>query len=162
MEFSIREYKDSDRDALVKCMVELQEYVMSVDPRMLVQCKPEFGELYTVWLLNLLKENSGIVYFAEVNGKIIGCAAGIMPAHEPQETAGGGPIKYGRVQEMYVDANYRGAGVGKVLMEKTEEYFRKSGCDTVYVEVFAPNKSAHEFYKICGYADRDINLMKKL
>ncbi|MDO8594103.1 MAG: GNAT family N-acetyltransferase [bacterium] len=168
MDFSIREYKETDRAELVRCMEELQDYVASVDPHGQVTRKPEFGELYTVWLLDLIRETNGVIYFAclrrqaEVDGKIVGCVAGILRDQEPREIAAGSAARYGRVQELYVDSTHRGGGVGKALMEKCEDYFRTNGCTVAYVEVFAPNKNAYEFYRASGYTDIDINLMKKL
>src|SRR3989344_9501815 len=160
MEFSIREYKDSDREVLVDCMERLQDYVIAVDPLRLVSRAPEFGELYTAWLLGIMKEQDGIIYFAEKEGRVIGCGAGMLPPQSLSEQAGGVPSKNGRVQELYVDAEFRGEGVGQALMQKMEDYFRKMGCDVAVVEVFAPNKNAHTFYKTNGYDERDINLMK--
>lgn len=143
-------------------MERLHDHIVNVDPLKRVIRAPEFGELYTRWLLELIRENDGVIYFAEKDGKVIGCSAGFIPSQSPHEVAGGVPSKYGRVQEMYVDERYRGEGIGKLLMEKLESYFREKQCDVSLVEVFASNKSAYEFYKICSYADRDINLMKKL
>lgn len=161
MEFSIREYKESDREALVECMEKLQEYIAGVDPLKRVLRKPGFGEVYTVWLLNLIAEGNGVIYLAEKGGKIVGCVAGTVSVPAPHEIAGG-VSTYGRVHELYVDSDCRGEGIGKALMDKCEDYFRKNGCDVALVEVFEPNKNAHEFYHSCGYADRDINLMKRL
>ncbi len=168
MDIVIREYREADREALRDCMEKLQDYIVSVDPLKRVRRAPEFGEEYTKWLLELIHGKNGIIYFAylrgqtEKEGKVIGCCAGIMSPQAPHDVAAVVPSKHGRVQELYVDSKYRGEGVGKALMEKIEEYFRKNGCDTVMLEVFAPNKSAYAFYQSCGYLDRDINMMKKL
>ncbi len=162
MDFSIREYKEGDREALKDCMEKLQEYIVGVDPLKMVRRAEEFGDEYTKWLLSLMKEENGSIYLAERNGTIIGCVAGMVPLQAPHDIAGMVPYKYGRVQELYVDEEFRGAGVGQALMQKMEEHFRANGCNVVYVEVFAPNTNAHEFYRSCGYADRDVNLMKKL
>ena len=163
MDFSIREYNNtaSDRQALVACMEKLQDHVASVDPLKRFRRLPEFGLVYTDWLLRVIRGQNGVIYFSENSGKVIGCAAGFIHEPEPKEVAEG-TTRYGRVQELYVDSAHRGHGIGQALMKKCEEYFRRNGCAFVYVEVFAPNKSAHDFYHTCGYEDRDINLMKKL
>ena len=162
MNFELREYTTNDRKELVRCMEELQDYIVSVDALKRVRRALEFGEVYTKWLLGVIAKENGIIYFAEQDGKVVGCVAGMLPPQSLAEQAGGIPSEYGRVQELYVDEKYRGQGIGQALMKKMEEYFRGKGCDIVYVDVFAPNKNAYEFYRECGYADRDINLMKRL
>ena len=162
MPFSIRKYNETDRPELLRLMEELQDYVTGVDPLKRVERREGFGEAYTEWLLGVIAEADGVIYLAERDGKIVGCSAGIMPKQPLHDVLAGVPSKFGRVQEMYVDEKFRGEGIGKVLIEKCEVYFKQNGCDVALVEVFAPNKSAYEFYRACGYADRDINLMKKL
>lgn len=163
MEYTIREYKkDGDRSTFVACMEKLQDCIVEVDTEKRVMRRPEFGELYTNWVLDVVEKNQGVIYFAEKGDEIVGCIAGFIHTQGPVDVAQSVPSKAGRVQELYVDANYRGHGVGKMLMEKCEAYFRTNGCDVVAVEVFAPNKNAYAFYRACGYIDRDINLMKRL
>ncbi len=162
MDFRIREYKETDRETLKDCMEKLQDYIVSSDPLKRVRRAPEFGEEYTKWLLGVIQEQNGVIFLAEKNGKIIGCCAGMLPSESPAEQAGGIPAKHGRVQELYVDETYRGQGTGQSLMKKMEDYFRAKGCESVMVEVLAPNKSAYAFYQSCDYFDRDINMMKKL
>ena len=143
-------------------MERLQDYIVSVDPLKRVLREPRFGELYTNWLLEVMREQKGIIYFAEAEGKIVGCVSGMLPPPSLHEQAGGIPSKHGRVQELYVDDKYRERGIGRALMKKMEDYFHKNGCDAVCVEVFAPNENAQEFYKSCGYFERDISLMKRI
>ena len=161
MEFLIREYDEKDRAELVRCLEEFQEYLVKVDTWKLTKKDIGFGEVYADWLLGYLPEIEGVLYLAEGDGKIVGLVAGGVRGLEAQERAGE-TVKSGRVHELYVDCDYRGQGIGKALMNKMEDYLRSKKCEVLYVEVFAPNKNAHEFYHACGYADHDINLMKKL
>ena len=52
--------------------------------------------------------------------------------------------------------------IGKKLMSKMESYFRKKKCDVICVEVFDPNKAAHNFYKKLHYQNRSIDMIKLL
>jgi GNAT superfamily N-acetyltransferase len=144
-------------------MEGLQDYIVSVDTWKQTRRASGYGEAYTAWLLDLVAPHNGIIYLAEVeNGVVVGCAAGILRMREPHDTLGETEYKTGRVQELYVDAAYRGLGVGKALMAETEKYFRSKGCGVAAVEVYEPNKTAHEFYRACGYREHDFNLMKRL
>ena len=58
--------------------------------------------------------------------------------------------------------SYRGLRLGKKLMRQMENYFKKNKCDAIRVEVFAPNKNAHNFYERLDYLDRVIDMVKLL
>lgn len=53
-------------------------------------------------------------------------------------------------------------GIGKLLMEKMEFYFKKKGCNVSGVDVFPPNRKAYRLYKKLGYRDRNIWMAKNL
>ena len=163
MQFTIRAYTSDDKPALIHCMEGLQDYIVSVDTWKQTRRAPEYGEVYTAWLLDLVASHHGIIYLAEVeNGVVVGCVVGILRVREPHDVLGETDYKTGRVQELYVAQNHRGSGVGTALMTEVERYFRSCGCGMAAVEVYEPNKSAHEFYRACGYREHDFNLMKKL
>ncbi len=73
-----------------------------------------------------------------------------------------GQSKSGRILELFVEPSSRSRGVGAVLMREIEEYFMSLGCDTVKVEVFAPNAGALRFYRRLGYADWIVDLFKEI
>src|SRR4030042_200192 len=52
-----------------------------------------------------------------------------------------------------INQHLRGKGLGKKLMEKSEEIIRRWGGKRIYVETASRNqyKSTHAFYESCGY-----------
>ena len=68
----------------------------------------------------------------------------------------------GEVIELIVDERLRGNDIGALLMKRMERFFVEKQCDTLWVEVFRPNESAHGFYEKCGYHDRMIGMIKPL
>jgi GNAT superfamily N-acetyltransferase len=72
------------------------------------------------------------------------------------------PSKFGEVLEIVVKAGYRGRGVGTMLMNKLEEYFKENNCNISGVGVLFPNKNAHRLYSKLGYEDRSIYMTKDL
>jgi len=53
----------------------------------------------------------------------------------------------GHILGIYVRQSYRGKGIGKRLMERALDDFRKKRCHKTRLEVFAQNHRAIEFYK---------------
>ena len=162
MNINIREYENHDKAMLISCMEGLQQHIVDIDPLHRQIISIGYGEKYTDELLKNIKERKGKIYLAEIDSKVIGCIAG-----NPQPEPKGGtlevvPTNPAWIRELYVDSEYRGRGIGTLLMDKLEEYFKVIGCDVVQVGVFAPNLDTHNFYKTKGYVDRDITMLKKI
>jgi len=163
MDITIRQYEDRDYDALIKCMEDLHDYEVEIDPIHRLIRKDGFGKSYTDCLLDDVREKQGVICFAEKDGKIVGCVAGCIEAIEKKYKLGMDSDKpYGYVMELFVDKEFRNQGIGANLVGKMEEYFRAKGCDMSSMDVFATNTAGHEFYKKIGYMDRNVNLVKKL
>lgn len=94
-----------------------------------------------------LKNGEGSGYrfnFLEIEGKTVGyCCYGEIPV----------TVKNFDMYWMAVDNEYRGKGLGRLLMEKTEADIRTLGGRGIYIET--SNKDLYKptmaFYKNCGY-----------
>ncbi len=162
MEIKIEKYKESDKQDLVKCMVELQDYLISIDPMKRLRRVPDYGKKYTDNLLEKINKHKGIIFLAKADNKVIGCIAGIIEKQKPENLLECVPTKASRVLEVYVDEKFRGKSAGSQLMKKFEDYCKKSGCDFIRVEVFVPNSKAHTFYQKMNYNNRIIDMLKKI
>lgn len=162
MKAKIRKFKASDKARIVECMEALQDYLVTVDRMKFTRRMSEYGEVFTKRLLSNVAENSGVIYVADHENRIIGFIAGMAYSRSREELLEAVPLKSGRILELFVDPRYRGQKIGTMLTEKMEEYFRQKHCDVSRVEVFEPNVMAHHFYKTLGYHDRTIDMIKKL
>ena len=162
MEVAIRKYRGSDRTSLVRLMEELQDYLVAIDDLKRMRRMPEFGESYTKRTLEKVAENNGIIYVAERGRRIVGLVVGIMPKQTKEELLELNPSKRGNVLELVVENRYRGKGVGRMLMESIEDYFKQNGCNILGVEVFSLNQNAYLLYSKLGYRERTIWMTKKL
>lgn len=162
MQITTREYTESDKQDLIRCMEGLQKHIVDIDPLHRQVISPGYGEAYTNKLLKAVSEKSGKIYFAVSDNKIIGFIAGTIQPEEKGGTLEVVPSKPAWIRELFVDDEFRGKGVGSILMEVLEKYFKEMGCDVVLVGVFAPNTETHSFYEKKGYIDRDITMLKKI
>jgi ribosomal protein S18 acetylase RimI-like enzyme len=162
MKVKIREYQESDRTAFVKLMEQLMDYTASIDDLKRIRRMPEFGESYTQKTLQKVAENNGIIYVAELDSEPVGIVVGTILEQSKEDQLEHVPSKFGEVLELVVKAGYRGKGVGTMLMNKLEEYFKKNNCNISGVGVLAPNKKAHRLYSKLGYEDRSFYMTKNL
>ena len=70
--------------------------------------------------------------------------------------------EYVEVYELILDENYRGRGIGKLLLNAVEEQAREMGFEWVSLYCSSYNENALGFYEKSGYADRQRLLFKKL
>lgn len=163
MNITVREYTSEDRSVLEICIESLQKHIVEIDPLKRQIVSAGYGKIYTEGLLKAISEKDGKIYFAEVDGKVVGVIAGTLAKQFPHGgTLEAIPSSPAWIRELYVDPAVRGKGVGRSLIQKLEEYFKSKGCDVVLVGVFAPNGEAQSFYESQGYIDREITMLKKL
>jgi ribosomal protein S18 acetylase RimI-like enzyme len=65
------------------------------------------------------------------------------------------------IDELYVEPDYRGQGIGRRAMELVEEVARELHVNAVHLEVSKGNDAALELYRRAGYVDHDRYLMTK-
>jgi ribosomal protein S18 acetylase RimI-like enzyme len=160
MEVKIREYAQNDKRVLQSMVEALQDFVVSTDPIKRIRRMEGYKEIWTEKLLKKVEKNNGKIYFAVVNDEVVGYVAGTPRVQTSENLLEVIPTKVGTIQDLYVDRKYRGHGIGRKLVENIENYLRNSGCDSLCIEVFAANKSAHNWYKKLEYMDREIGMLK--
>lgn len=143
-------------------MEELQDFLVSVDDLKRGRRMPEYGESYTERTLQNVSKSNGVFYVAEAEGRIVGLVVGIMPEQTEEQLLEQVPLKRGVVLELVVEDRFRGKGVGTMLMERMEGYFKQNCCSVSGVDVFFPNKNAYRLYRKLGYRERDIWMTRKL
>lgn len=158
------EYNESYADQVAKLFVDFQEYIATTDPlKRLTSLDFRGGiEIVEKWTKEI-KEKDGIWYVAIENENIIGFIIAVVEELTDYDRLGLIPsAKPGRIEELYIDAAYRGKGLGTQLMQKAEAYLKNKGCEVVKVGVFASNTLARNLYQKLGYQERDIDNIKTL
>lgn len=68
----------------------------------------------------------------------------------------------GVVDELVVDAEYRGFGIGKMLMEKITQIAIENECKRLELDSSFHRKEAHQFYERLGFKARAFWFSKEL
>ncbi|MFH0837830.1 MAG: GNAT family N-acetyltransferase [Patescibacteria group bacterium] len=162
MKISIKKYRKTDFDELNDCLCQLQDFLVKIDPLARLRRAPDYSPEYTKNLIDKTEKQNGVIFLAYGGGKVVGFIAGIIDEQSKKNLLECVPTKAGRIVELYVSEAYRSAGIGQQLMEKMEDYMKKKKCDVLRVEVFEPNKTAHQFYCKLRYQNRMIDMIKPL
>ena len=158
----IIEYEDKYLNDVRDLLVELEEYILTIDEDNLDQLHDEYWEKMAVFDLEEVNNNNGKCYIAVHDNKAIGVIMGTIPPFDDHDYLDYKCPKRGVITELVVTQKLRSTGVGKLLMKKLEEYFKSMGCEYSLVDVFAYNKNGINFYENFGYHTRMYTDIKKL
>lgn len=158
----IVEYSDKYLEDVRDLLVELEEYIISIDKDELDQLHPEYREKMAILDLEEVREWNGKCFLAIENDKAVGLIMGIIPGYEEFDYLDYKCPKRGEITELVVSKNIRSKGIGRELMKVMEDYFKENNCEYVLVDVFAYNEKAINFYEKSGYHPRMLVDIKKL
>ena len=158
----IVEYEDKYLENVRDLLVELEEYILSIDEDNLDQLHPDYRDKMSLLDLQEVNENNGKCYLAIENDKAVGLIMGIIRKFEENDYLDYKCPKEGEITELIVTSKIRSKGVGQALINKMEDYFKSVGCEYVLVDVFAYNKMGIDFYNKNGYHHRMHTDIKKL
>lgn len=71
-------------------------------------------------------------------------------------------VDRGIVENLYVDPDRRGSGLGAELLAAAEKRLREAGVDVISLEAMADNVAARRFYRAQGYEPHRVELEKSL
>lgn len=158
----IIEYENKYLEDVRDLLVELEEYILSIDEDQLDQLSPDYREKMALVDLEDIKNNNGKCYLAIENNKAVGLIMGSIPPYDENDYLDYKCPKRGRITELIVTSKTRNTGIGQALIDKMEEYFKLVGCDYVLVDVFAYNEVGKKFYNKNNYHTRMETKIKKL
>ena len=158
----IIEYDDKYLEDVKDLLVELEEYILTIDKDELDQLHPEYRDKMAILDLEEVNENDGKCYLAIEDDKAIGLIMGIIREYDEYDYLDYKCPKTGEITELIISKNIRSKGIGQQLMHTMEEYFRSVGCEYVSIDVFAYNELAKNFYRKQGYHSRMTIDIKKL
>ena len=158
----IIEYEDKYLEDVKDLLVELEEYILTIDKDNLDQLHPDYHDKMALLDLEEVNNNKGKCYLAIENGKAIGLIMGTIPPYDEYDYLDYKCPPRGEITELIVTSKIRSKGVGQELMNKMEEYFKSAGCEYVLVDVFAYNNIGIDFYNKNGYHPRMYTNIKKI
>ena len=153
----IIEYEEKYLENVKDLLVELEEYIVSIDKDNLDRVHEDYRDKMA---LIDLKDNK--CFLAIEDTKAIGLIMGKLTEYDENDYLDYKCPKRGEITELIVTKNTRSKGVGKALINKMEEYFKSLGYEYIIVDIFAYNDNGINFYNKNGYHSRMITSIKKI
>lgn len=106
----------------------------------------------------LVNEDDSAIYLAKKDGELVGyilfSVSDRPPVFKIQQKVS--------VRELFVKKSYRGEGIGKKLVKRSEKYAEERDISFVSLSVDIPNKEAYGFYKSLDFEQYRRKLAKNL
>ena len=115
---TIIEYEDKHLEDVRDLLVELEEYILTIDKDELDQLHPEYREKMALIDLEEVKNNNGKCYLAIEKDKAIGLIMGTIPPYDEYDYLDYKCPKRGKITELIVTSKIRSKGVGQLLIKK--------------------------------------------
>ena len=158
----IIEYNSKYDEQIKDLLVELQNYLIDIDNWHTQVMLPEYREGNFKMDMRKVKNQHGKIYLSVEDNIVTGLIIGIVEQKDEIDKLTNDCAKTGSVIELIVKNNTRGNGVGKLLLNKMEDYFKSMNCKRINIEVFGPNKKGLNFYNKNGYIIRDMIVSKRI
>ena len=158
MKLSIREAVASDYDDLCALFDEGDALHRENLPRIFQ--KPRGAVRGRDYVLGLITDEAVGFFVAQDGDRLVGLIC-VMIRESPEV-----PIfvrrRYTVVNDLVVKEEFRRAGIGRALMEKTHEWAVAEGADSLELNVGDFNQGAIEFYQRLGYETTSRKMSKRL
>ena len=158
----IVEYENKYLGDVKDLLVELEEYIVSIDKDHLDQVHPEYREKMAVLDLEEVNKNNGKCYLAVENNKAIGLIMGCIFPYDEYDYLDYKCPKRGEITELIVTNKIRSKGIGQELINKMEEYFKSIGCEYEIVDEITYNDIGKNLKKKKNYHTRMETMIKKI
>lgn len=158
----VLEYNKKYEEQVKDLLVELQEYIVSIDTWGLNIITPKYRQKYFEKTMLELSSNEGKMFLAVDSGNVLGMICGHIIKYEDIDKIDYKCPKSGTVDELIVSSKCRAKGVGNALLKTMENHLKSVGCEYCHIDVFEPNVIGKNFYSKNQYTTRLRCLSKKI
>jgi len=128
------------------------------DARRFLAPRPRTPADYASFLSRQLDDPDSVVLVAEDSGKTIGYAFATIEGYDYMALRG----PAGVLQDVIVDPEHRGRGVGRQLVAATLAYLRSRGAPRVVLSTAARNGPAQRLFETAGFRPTMIEMTREL
>ncbi len=138
----IRNYRSDDAEVVRQCVVELQDFERTIDPRL--RTGEAMADAYCQQMHDRCRRAEGRIFVAEREGAVVGFVT--VFAREPFTELDEPPGTFAFIGALFVLAPHRKRGIGRALVAHAEAFARSMGARELRLGVLRANASARRLY----------------
>jgi ribosomal protein S18 acetylase RimI-like enzyme len=154
----VRPATSADLPRLGRLGALLVEVHHAFDARRFLPTRDRTPADYAAFLVGQLADRSVVVLVAEINGDVIGYAYATVEGYDYMALRG----PAGVIQDIIVDAEYRGRGVGRLLLDATLAELKSRGALQVVLSTAERNEAAQRLFASVGFRRTMIEMTREL
>jgi ribosomal protein S18 acetylase RimI-like enzyme len=158
VEIRIRTALPADRDAMVDLIQALNTYEAAIAGDRLVTRAA--AQAYHKALLERAARQDGRLLVADAQGRVVGMLG--LVVQEDHVFIREDVRRHAYVTDLVVHADWRGQGIGRLLLAQAERVARAQGLKRLVIGVLAGNDGAERLYRELGFAPYAKALVKGL
>ncbi|MBA3240614.1 MAG: GNAT family N-acetyltransferase [Acidobacteria bacterium] len=128
------------------------------DPERFIAATPQTERAYASFLGGQLEEPNVVVLVAERSGEVLGYTYAAIEGYDYMTLRG----PAGVLHDIIVDPEYRGRGVGRLLLEAALAFFRSRGVPRVVLSTAERNEAAQRLFASMGFRRTMIEMTREL
>ena len=152
---NIRQAERRDTPSLLALLSEVLEIHHEIRPDIFKSGATKYSEseLYAI-----IEDKETPIFVAEIDARVVGYCFCVITEQEENAILKRRKDLY--IDDLCIDKEMRGSGVGKALYLHAEEYAKGIGCQSVTLNVWGGNDGAIAFYEKLGLTPRKTYLEK--
>ncbi|MCK5562302.1 MAG: GNAT family N-acetyltransferase [Thermoplasmata archaeon] len=156
---NIREANSDDKEQIAKLFSDENDHHYTLQPEIFnnlsaAEILPEN------WFENILKNDTQFIFVAEIETQLVGLI--YFTIHQIDDDLLCKQKNWINIDEMAVQKNYRGKGIGKELLNFVENYAKQLKAGSIRLEVWENNEAAIYFYQSNGFKTKKYQRWKNL
>ncbi len=155
------EYNKKYDLGIMKLLIELQEYIITVDKDDLELITDDYREKYFRRILRDVRNNHGALYLAVKGEQVLGLVAGVIIDYDRKDHFNFTCPRKGKIIEVLITNDVSYKNIGKNLILDIEQYFIDEDCEYMDIEV-TYNEKMLDFYSKLGFSSRSVNMCRRL
>lgn len=149
----IRRAEEKDMDALEKLLKQVLTVHHTIRPDLF---KPNAQKYTRPELMELIRDDARPIFVAVEMGEVLGYCFTVFEQHIGSNILT--DVKSLYIDDLCVDENARGKGVGTALYGYACDFAKASGCYNVTLNVWAGNDDAMRFYESKGLKPQKVGM----
>ncbi len=158
MEISVRQATASDYSSLCELFEEGDSLHRENLPHIFQ--KPNGAAREQDYYLELIADENVAVLVAEANEQLVGFVHATVK--DPPAMPVFVPRRYAVIEGIVVKSGFQNQGIGKILMDKMQEWAIANGATSIELNVYEFNETAISFYERLGYQTLSRKMSREL
>jgi ribosomal protein S18 acetylase RimI-like enzyme len=156
-DISLRRAQPADTPALGRLGAQLVRTHFEFDPQRFLPLTPQTEERYGAFLASQLGEANVVLLVAERKGTVLGFTYASVEGYDYMSLRG----PAGVINDIVVDPESRGRGIGRMLLEATLEELESRGVPRVVLSTAERNEAAQRLFERAGFRRTMIEMTRE-